>query len=277
MAHTELETHRELRELARRAAWEMPLLSRFAKPFQPPTAAQPLRWRMTTYLGELHPAAHKVVVEFCLRDLHDLTEEQRQTMRKLAGPRWDPETDVIKMSCESFETQAQNKRYLAETINALVQEAKEAEDKFADIPLDTRHAVARARRRQRRTPGVKFPDEWRMTAERRAALDARAGRMPVTAASAPAGVEAPQGALTQEQTFEAIKQAALQSQDQSQEQAAPIKSKASKIISGVAAIDDARKINSQRIEEPIMAEARRTLPSGKMGRREMGQQPVQRR
>ncbi|QIW99894.1 hypothetical protein AMS68_005412 [Peltaster fructicola] len=275
MAHVELETHRELRDLARRAAWEMPLLSKLSKPFQPPTSAQPLRWRFTTYLGELHPAAQKVVVEFCLRDLQSVSEQERQTMRKIAGPRWDPNTDIIKMSCESFETQAQNKRHLAETITALIKEAKEGADKFTDVPIDMRHSAARAKRRHKRTPGVKFPDEWRMTPERRAALDAKPGRVPQPVQPVQTQIEPPQATLTQEQTYEAIKQAAL-SQGASQTQS-PEVAQGPTIVSGVDAIDRARQIDSRRVEEPIMAEARRPLLKGKMGKKEMGQAPPQRK
>jgi len=48
LAHGELEQHRELRHYARLVAWEMPLLSKLAKPFQPPTRDMPLRFRYTT-------------------------------------------------------------------------------------------------------------------------------------------------------------------------------------------------------------------------------------
>lgn len=242
MAHVELETHREMREMARLAAWEMPLLSALSKPFTAPTRATPLRWRYTTYLGELHPAANKVVVEFSLQDLA-LEPAQKQTIRKLAGARWNSDTDIVKMSCESFQTQAQNKRYLGETIAALIKEAKEGADKFEDVPLDMRVSAARARKRHRRTPGVRFPEEWKLTSERRAMLDAKHG---IAAPEAPV-LEAP---------------------EQQPEE---------RVISGLDAINAARKIDARKSEERLMAQASIPLPRGKMGKKEMGQQPVQRR
>lgn len=74
-------------------------------------------------MGEFHPAEKKVVVEFCPEDL-PLDETQQQKLRKLLGSRWNPETDVAKMSCEQFEHAAQNKRYLGDLVNKLVAQAK---------------------------------------------------------------------------------------------------------------------------------------------------------
>ncbi|KAI9788415.1 MAG: 37S ribosomal protein S24, mitochondrial [Peltula sp. TS41687] len=164
-AHAELDEHREIREYARIAAWEMPLLSRaeLAKPFVPPGKEKPLRFRYTTYMGEQHPAEKKVVVEFCTQDMPDLTELQRDKFIKLVGVRYNPETDIVKMSCEMFETQAQNKRYLGDLVNTLLREARDSTDTFADIQFDFRHHTFKKK--------LKFPDEWRMTAERRDYLD----------------------------------------------------------------------------------------------------------
>jgi RNase P subunit RPR2 len=84
----------------------------------------PLRFRYTTYMGEQHPAEKKVVVEFCTEDMRDLTPAQREKLQKLAGVRYNPETDIIKMSCEMFESQVQNKRYLGDLVEDLLRETK---------------------------------------------------------------------------------------------------------------------------------------------------------
>jgi small subunit ribosomal protein S35 len=144
LAHSKLDELREGRHYARIAAWEMPLLSsaflpispasqvthadyfpfaELAKPFEPPTAQQPLRFRYTTYMGEYHPAEKKVVVEFAPKDL-GLTEVQTDKLRKLVGTRYNPTKDSIKMSCESFGQPAQNKRYLSDLVDKLIAEAK---------------------------------------------------------------------------------------------------------------------------------------------------------
>ena len=95
-----------------------------AKPFETPAKDEVLRFRYTSYMGEQHPAEKKVVVQFCVNDLPDLTQLQRDKLIKLAGPRYNPETAVVKMSCDSFETQAQNKRYLGDLIDKMLVEAK---------------------------------------------------------------------------------------------------------------------------------------------------------
>lgn len=60
---------------------------------------------------------------FCPSDL-GLTAEQELKLKKLAGPRYNPERDEVKMSCESFDHQAQNKRYLSDQVDKLIEAAK---------------------------------------------------------------------------------------------------------------------------------------------------------
>ncbi|KAG5972006.1 hypothetical protein E4U55_000955 [Claviceps digitariae] len=157
MAHGKLEEVREMRHYNRLAVWEMPLLAKFAKPFEPPRKHQVLRWRYTTYMGESHPAERKVVVQFSPSDL-GLTRTQRNKLRKLVGPRYNPEKNLVKMSCESYEHQAQNKQYLTGLVNDLIATTKDKSDKFRDVPLDLRHHQVRKKPR--------FPVKWLMTDER---------------------------------------------------------------------------------------------------------------
>ncbi|KAJ5809992.1 uncharacterized protein N7503_002210 [Penicillium pulvis] len=166
MAHASMEVHREMREYARIAAWDMPMLSKLASPFTLPPQNHILRFRYTTYMGEQHPAEPKVVVELASKDLtpKHLTEAQRQTFLKLVGTRYNPQTDIVRMSSEQFGSRAQNKRYLADLVNSLIKEAKTG-DSFADIPLDLRHHKPKIR--------PQFPDSWKMTDERRRQLAAR--------------------------------------------------------------------------------------------------------
>ena len=192
IAHGELEQHRELRTYARIAAWEMPLLSsmwnlpcsfsvnppnaaafmvhrlivssnpEYAKPFEPPTTT-PLRFRYTDYFGETHPARLKIVCEFSPMDL-PLTPAQRLTLIKLVGVRYDPQRDLVRMSCEMFETQAQNKRYLGDLVDTLMREATEGET-FEDVGVDFRHVKWKDRK--------EFPEAWKLSGGKREALEAR--------------------------------------------------------------------------------------------------------
>jgi small subunit ribosomal protein S35 len=114
-------------------------------------------------MGETHPAEKKIVLEFCTRDLPALTEAQRTKLIKLVGPRYNPETDIVKMSSEMFETQAQNKRYLGDLVDTLMAEARDGSDMFEDVPLDFRH------HRFKRRP--EFPEGWKLDKGRREELE----------------------------------------------------------------------------------------------------------
>lgn len=105
-------------------------------------------------MGEYHPAAKKVVVQFCTKDLEGLSESQRIKLIKLVGVRYNPDTDVVRMSCEKFEAAAQNKRYLGDLVNKLIAEAKDPADSFEDVPLDLRHHKSKT------VP--QYPEEWKI-------------------------------------------------------------------------------------------------------------------
>jgi len=138
-------------------------LADLAKPFEKPTSATPLRFRYTTYLGEQHPAAKKVVCEFDPTDL-SLTTTQTTKLIKLLGQRYNPSTTLAKISSESFETQAQNKRYIGDMIATLMKEAKDETDTFADLPFDFRHHKPK--------PKLVFPERWLLTEDRKRELEA---------------------------------------------------------------------------------------------------------
>jgi small subunit ribosomal protein S35 len=99
------------------------VLLELAKPFVPPKEGEVLRFRYTSYQGEDHPAQHKVVLQVSPFDLN-LTDAQRLKMIKLAGARYNPDTRIMKFNCEMFNTQAQNKRYLADQLEKLIAESK---------------------------------------------------------------------------------------------------------------------------------------------------------
>ena len=113
-------------------------------------------------MGETHPAEKKIVLEFCSSDLPGLTDKQRIKLIKLVGPRYNPQTDVVKMSCEMFPTQAENKSYLRDLVNTLINEAKDNTDTFEDVPLDFRHHEFKQK--------LEFPESWKLTRERKEKL-----------------------------------------------------------------------------------------------------------
>jgi small subunit ribosomal protein S35 len=65
----------------------------------------------------------------------------------------------MKLSCEQYDTQSQNKRFLGDSISSLIKECKEGKDTFEDVPFDFRHHTPRK--------FTEFPKEWVLTAERK--------------------------------------------------------------------------------------------------------------
>ncbi|RPA78608.1 hypothetical protein BJ508DRAFT_416476 [Ascobolus immersus RN42] len=170
LGHGYIEQERETRHYLRLAAYEMPLLAKLAKPFVPPKEGEVLRFRYTSYQGEDHPAQHKVVLQVSPFDL-DLTEAQRIKMIKLAGSRYNPDTRIMKFNCEMFNTQAQNKRFLADQLDKLIAESKKSEDTFEDIPVDVRHVSRKQQKKNKRVSGMPPASYgWTMTPYRKEAL-----------------------------------------------------------------------------------------------------------
>ena len=107
-----------------------------------------------------------MVLTFAPAALPALSRTQTDKLVKLLGARYDPASGRAKMSCELFATPAQNKRHLGATLDALLAECRDpTADTFADVPFDFRHAAKRATRVH------VFPEAWKITEERRRALE----------------------------------------------------------------------------------------------------------
>lgn len=162
LGHLQLNNHRLQRQYNRIAAYELPQLAEFATPFRQRTDKQVVKMRYTTYMGETHPAESKVVATFKTSQLKDLTPEQLHKLRLLAGTRYDPEQDEVKISCNSFPEAAQNATYIGTLLRNLLTESTDPKgDSFADIPLRTSHVAARKRRNKSLYPQHEFPEAWK--------------------------------------------------------------------------------------------------------------------
>jgi small subunit ribosomal protein S35 len=175
----------------------------FRKPFVPPTDAAPLLVRSITYVGEEnHPVTPKRVIVAPLSKLPLVSPAAIHKFKLLAGARWtiEPPKDggfsdaeksdkhgFIKISCEDFPKAAMNLKWASDALDRLITEANDVSstttrfttchsnyfqtaDSFADIPLDTSHIDARARKsgkgdvysgRAGLRPSLRdFPKEW---------------------------------------------------------------------------------------------------------------------
>jgi small subunit ribosomal protein S35 len=104
------------------------------------------------------------VLDFSPSALPDLTPVQKSKLIKILGARYNPQTDTVRMSSEHHPTSAQNKRHLATTLDAILKECREGKDTFEDVPFDFRHHKEKIVH--------KFPEEWKITDERKQYLKA---------------------------------------------------------------------------------------------------------
>ncbi|KAJ1729740.1 37S ribosomal protein S24, mitochondrial [Coemansia biformis] len=150
--HLLLESIRDVRKYARQIKYELPALAEHARPFQPPPAHSVLRFERTVTMGEKFLAQdRKVVLRVTVSQL-GLAGPELHKFILLAGARYNPETDELKMSEKREITSLLNKKRLADTLASLLAEAKKSDDAFADVPLDFSHHKYR--------PEPAFPGEW---------------------------------------------------------------------------------------------------------------------
>jgi hypothetical protein len=84
-----------------------------------------------------------------------LTNPELHKFLLLVGPRYDPVQEQIKMSCEKFQDRSQNFKWLSDTLDRLINEAKKDPESVSDVPLDLRHAAKAVSK-----PKVRFPKAW---------------------------------------------------------------------------------------------------------------------
>ncbi|KAG1226214.1 hypothetical protein G6F35_003014 [Rhizopus arrhizus] len=118
-------------------------------PFEAPSSDQILKFKSHTYLGEGHPVERKVVLSVKVNDLK-LNDTEKHKFLLLSGPRYHVDTEELIMSSERFPKRQQNKKFLIDTLNKLIKEAKDTKDTFADVPLNLPKPKTR----------LEFPKEW---------------------------------------------------------------------------------------------------------------------
>ncbi|KAH8925144.1 hypothetical protein BT69DRAFT_1216941 [Atractiella rhizophila] len=161
-AYEQLYLQRVHLKYLRLTEFELPTFTRFHKPFVPPSSKHIVRIRTQHYQGEEHPADRKCALTVHVPGIPNLEDWMRHKFRVLAGPRWYPEEDMVKISCELFPELEMNEKWCNDTLNKLLTVAKEGEDKMLDVPLDTRAAEKRkkVKRSRRAVEAEDFPLEW---------------------------------------------------------------------------------------------------------------------
>ncbi|KAK9707826.1 37S ribosomal protein S24, mitochondrial, variant 2 [Basidiobolus ranarum] len=122
--HNMLENIRDVRSYLKKAQYELPQLVKFQKPFVPPkSVGKIVAYKTTEYFGEEHPNARKVVLTVNVDNL-GLTATQKHKILLLSGPRYNPEKNEIKISCEKYRLREQNYKDASDVLDKLLEYAK---------------------------------------------------------------------------------------------------------------------------------------------------------
>lgn len=152
---------RDLMEFNRKAAFELPQLAKFRKPYTPVSKdSAPVTYKFTRFIGESHPGERKVVLKLNLQDLK-LSAAAEHKFKLISGSRYDHQTGVFLMSCDRYLEPAQNASFLSDVLDDLIHESNSSPEEFADLPLDKRHTTAKYSKKQRKHKQfIPFPKEW---------------------------------------------------------------------------------------------------------------------
>ncbi|GMM29772.1 mitochondrial 37S ribosomal protein [Martiniozyma asiatica (nom. inval.)] len=151
-----VEDFRDLMELNRKAAFELPQLIKNRQIYNPNKEELNggVIFKFTQFLGESHPAERKVVMTINVNKL-DLNDAEKHKLRLIAGARLNRNDEVV-ISCDKFAEPAQNKSWLQSVLSDLIKESKSDAKSLAEVPLDKRHLKPKAGKRG----FIPFPKEW---------------------------------------------------------------------------------------------------------------------
>ncbi|KAI9470263.1 mitochondrial ribosomal subunit protein-domain-containing protein [Coemansia mojavensis] len=150
--HLLLDSVRDVRKYLRQIQFEHPTLAKHAKPFQPLPKQNILQFERSFTMGEKYLAQdRKAVLRVKVAQL-GLKDLELRKFLLLAGVRYNPETDELKMSESREATSLLNKKRLADTLVSLITEAKKKDDMFADVPLEFSY--------HKYKPNPALPAEW---------------------------------------------------------------------------------------------------------------------
>lgn len=146
---------RKREQIMRTCAYDMPLLAKYRQKYEPkPDAETPISLRFhSDFSDESNAYNRKVTLQCKLQDLN-LNEQQQKKFKILSGNRFNHHENSVKFACSQYPVATQNARWLVDTFNRLLEQAKDLSDDFADIPVDTRHMHTKKSKPQ-------FPESWK--------------------------------------------------------------------------------------------------------------------
>lgn len=147
---------RKLEQLTRVMAYEMPLLAKFRQEYNPQSSTDsPITLTYQSDMTDETNAFNRKVTLTCKLEDLGLDDKQARKFKILSGNKFNHNKNSIKFSSDRFSESAQNARWLVETFNKLLTEAKDlSKETFEDIPVDVRHSKAQK-------PAPVFPESWK--------------------------------------------------------------------------------------------------------------------
>lgn len=137
------------------AAFEMPLLAKYRQPYVPAKELNPVKLTFQTDFSDATNEFNSTVtLSVKLEDLK-LQDAQAKKFILLSGEKFDYHTKTLTFSSKKFPESTQNARWLVETLNKLLKEAKDlTKNTFDDIPVNTHQG-------QPQKPTFEFPESWK--------------------------------------------------------------------------------------------------------------------
>jgi len=152
-------------EFERRRQIDFPQLRARAQPWVPPTKDNIFELKHYTYLllggDPTHPRGWKVKVTFRVSDLareYNLDETAVKKVKLIAGARYDPDSDVVKIVCQHRPNRKQNQERIEKMIARLITSAKDKSETFDDIPVE---AIVSLTRKPKKAP-IPYPESWKI-------------------------------------------------------------------------------------------------------------------
>lgn len=146
---------RRIDEIHRISAFEMPLLAKFRQGYHPVKEQSVIQLTFgNDFTDNANSYNRKVTLTVDLDDL-DLNPQQARKFKLLAGNKFDHNKMRLRFSTDRNADPTQNARWLGETFNKLLAEAKDlSKNTFDGVPVDTRHS------KPLKAKPV-FPEDWK--------------------------------------------------------------------------------------------------------------------
>ena len=111
------------------------------RPYNPPSSSQIVKLQTIYHPADPnHPASKKAVITVSADAIQTAAGYldkplAKRKFRILAGSRFDPKTDTVKISCDRFPTLSMNQKWCSDALSRLIKEAEVGNASHMDFQL----------------------------------------------------------------------------------------------------------------------------------------------